>query len=100
MAYLRENISPNQTLADWGEGRVAGLQPPPPLVGQFYPRKVNFGYFQFSLNIFYVRKSEEKGLGTSYNNIIFCPLPSICTHILSQEATLQYNITLNVEHGV
>ena len=40
----------------------------------------------------------KKGLATSYNNIICCPLPSICTHILSQEATLQYNITLNVEH--
>ena len=40
----------------------------------------------------------KKGLGTSYNNIICCPLPSICTHILSQEATLQYNITLNDEN--
>ena len=29
----------------------------------------------------------KKGLGTSYNNIICCPLPSICAHILSQEAT-------------
>ena len=38
----------------------------------------------------------KRGLGTSYNNIICCPLPSICTHILSQEATFQYNITLNV----
>ena len=53
---------------------------------------------RFSLNIFYFHKSDEKGLVTSYNNIICCPLPSICTHILSQEATLQYNITLNVEH--
>ena len=40
----------------------------------------------------------KKGLVTRCNNIICCPLPSICTHILSQEATLQYNITLNVEH--
>ena len=40
----------------------------------------------------------KKGLGTSYNNIICCPLTSICTLILSQEATLQYNITLNVEN--
>ena len=55
--------------------------------------------YSFSLNIFYFHKSDEKGLGTSYNNIICCPLPSICTHILSQEATLQYNITLNVENA-
>ena len=40
MTCVRKNRSPNQTLADLGEG----LQPPP-LVGQFYPRKVNFGYF-------------------------------------------------------
>ena len=47
--------------------------------------------FNFSLkNIF----EKKNGLGTSYNNMSWCPLPSIYTHILSQveEASLQYII--------